>query len=262
MLFIKMHSCKNDFIFTKIKNIDSKKILKLSNRNSGIGFDQMFNISYIFGKNVFFNIYNNDGSLAESCGNGLKCLGSFIKNRYNFKHFIAISNKKYFSKIFIKKRLILIRINFFSFLFKKIGFFFLKRKMFINISNKNIFITYIPEKLNFFLLSIGNPHIILFTNRMISKINNIVKKFFFNGVNVSIFFKFFKTYERGSGITKCCGTATTSFGMIYILKYKKFFKTKKMIIYWKGKNVFSKNSVFLIGKSNFIFKGKINENNL
>ncbi|WDR79418.1 hypothetical protein ONB66_00070 [Candidatus Vidania fulgoroideae] len=257
-----MHSCKNDFIFTRIKNINSKKILKLSNRNSGIGFDQMFNILHIFKNNVFFNIYNKDGSLAESCGNGFKCLGSFIKNRYKLKCFTAISNKKFFSKILIKKKFILVKINFFSFLFKKIGFLFKKRKMFININSNNIYITYIPEKLDFFLLSIGNPHIIIFTKIMISKINNTFKNFFLNGVNVSIFFKFFKTYERGSGITKCCGTATTSFGMIYILKHKKKFKTKKMMIYWKGKNIFSRNNVFLIGKSNFVFKGKINENNL
>lgn len=255
-----MHSCKNDFIFTKTRKLKKKNISFFSNRYTGIGFDQVFNILYVNNRNVFFNIYNSDGSFAESCGNGFKCLGKYVKYRYGINSFIAVSNRRFFSKIILKNKKVIVKINFFSFIFKKIGFIFNKRKMFLILCNRNFFIRYLPEIIDFCVLSIGNPHTLVFTKKKIKYVNNVISNFFFNGVNVSIYYGYLKTYERGSGITRCCGTATTSFGMLYILKCSNYFKTNKMAIYWKCKNTFSKKYVFLIGKSKFVFKGIINEN--
>ncbi|MGX7589120.1 hypothetical protein ACT2CC_00120 [Candidatus Vidania fulgoroideorum] len=258
MFFFKMHSCKNDFIFTRIKKISINNIRKLSNRNTGIGFDQIFNIINIKNDILYFNIYNSNGSLAESCGNGFKCLGKYVNKRYGKKSFIAVSNKRFFTKIMFKKKLTVIKINFFSFLFDKIGFLFNKRKMLILYHNRNISIMYLPYKIEFYILSIGNPHAIFFLKKKLFFIHKIINFFFKNGVNVTRYIKYLKTYERGSGLTKCCGTATSSTGILQILKNKKnLFITKKMTIYWKYKNIFSKKNMYLVGKSNFIFKGKI-----
>ncbi|MGX7588971.1 hypothetical protein ACWNYO_00110 [Candidatus Vidania fulgoroideorum] len=251
-----MHSCKNDFIFVKNKNVNIRDI---SNRYTGVGFDQAFIINYVDIKKkiVFINIYNNDGTIAESCGNGLKCLGKYIFKKYKLKNFLSVSYKKNFTKIFVNNKNIFLKINTFSFLFSKIRFIYLKRSMHIVLKNKNFSINY--ENMEFKVFSIGNPHLVFFFNKKnIFLLKKIFDNFFLKGINLSTYSNNIRTFERGAGLTKSCGTATTSVGICLMLEKSIFlFKRNNMVIFWKGKNIFSRKNVFIIGRANFIFKGTI-----
>ncbi|MGX7576567.1 hypothetical protein [Candidatus Vidania fulgoroideorum] len=258
--FFKLHSCKNDFVFIKQnKMLDNFFIKKLSNRNTGIGFDQIFIIKKIVRKIVYIKIYNNDGTLAESCGNGLKCLGFYLNKKYNFSKFTALSNNKYKTNVLVKNKNVFLKIKHVSFLFSKIHFCFNIRKMIINVIKNNIFIKHCELNFSFFLLCLGNPHLITLGEENIVKVRDEIISHFYNGVNVTRFYNnLVTTYERGAGITKSCGTGTTSLGIVLnLLKNKFIFKTNKMLIYWKGINCFSNKSVFLIGNANYIYNGKI-----
>ena len=81
--FTKMHGNGNDFMIfqDRIPLILSKKqISQMSNRKTGIGFDQLIIVSTSESSKSDFNIHfrNSDGSFANMCMNGLRCVAKFI----------------------------------------------------------------------------------------------------------------------------------------------------------------------------------------
>ena len=69
--FNKMHANGNDFLITDDREILNQPIQKLSNRKTGVGFDQLL----FFDKEIqSVQIFNADGSKAKSCFNGLRCV--------------------------------------------------------------------------------------------------------------------------------------------------------------------------------------------
>ena len=63
-------------------NLSKSLIRKLSDRNFGIGFDQLLIIEKSDSHNADFKyrIFNADGGEVEQCGNGARCFYKYIKN--------------------------------------------------------------------------------------------------------------------------------------------------------------------------------------
>lgn len=81
MKFCKMHGLGNDFIL--VSGIHEKQDWQslaqtLSNRNTGIGFDQLLVIENSKQADFFCRIFNSDGSEAMQCGNGLRCVARYL----------------------------------------------------------------------------------------------------------------------------------------------------------------------------------------
>ncbi|MBI2798457.1 diaminopimelate epimerase [Candidatus Saccharibacteria bacterium] len=76
--FTKMQGLGNDFIVFKgpIK-LNGQVIKKLCDRKDGIGADGVIEVLPIKDNQVGMNYWNADGSLAERCGNGLRCTARF-----------------------------------------------------------------------------------------------------------------------------------------------------------------------------------------
>ena len=77
--FTKMHGNGNDFMIfqDRVPLILSKKqISQMSNRKTGIGFDQLIIVSTSESSMSDFNIHfrNSDGSFANMCMNGISCV--------------------------------------------------------------------------------------------------------------------------------------------------------------------------------------------
>ena len=86
--FIKMHGLGNDFVIIdnseNLVEIKKKEILKkIGSRNFGIGCDQILIIESDDYKNAKVTIFNNDGSEAGACGNGVRCVASYLMNKQN-----------------------------------------------------------------------------------------------------------------------------------------------------------------------------------
>ena len=84
--FVKMHGLGNDFvIIDKSENefeINKKEILKkISSRNFGVGCDQILVIESNDYENAKVTIFNKDGSEAGACGNGVRCVASYLINK-------------------------------------------------------------------------------------------------------------------------------------------------------------------------------------
>ena len=82
--FDKMHGNGNDFIvLNSIDNthkLSKSKIKKLSDRNFGIGFDQVILIGPPTKDSFDFSIrfFNADGGEASMCLNGIRCAASYV----------------------------------------------------------------------------------------------------------------------------------------------------------------------------------------
>ncbi|MCP4791541.1 MAG: diaminopimelate epimerase [Gammaproteobacteria bacterium] len=85
--FAKMHGLGNDFMvvdmITQRSRLNSDQIRQLSNRNTGIGFDQLLLVETPRSPDADFRyrIYNADGSEVEHCGNGARCFALFVHNQ-------------------------------------------------------------------------------------------------------------------------------------------------------------------------------------
>lgn len=82
MKFTKMHGIGNDYVYVNcfeesIKN--PAEVSKfVSDRHFGIGSDGLILISPSEKADFRMNIYNADGSQAEMCGNGIRCVAKYV----------------------------------------------------------------------------------------------------------------------------------------------------------------------------------------
>lgn len=84
MKFTKMHGCGNDYVYVNgfEEHIDAEQkpelVSKLSDRHFGIGGDGVIFINP--GKTAEFEMemYNADGTRAQMCGNGIRCVAKYV----------------------------------------------------------------------------------------------------------------------------------------------------------------------------------------
>jgi len=91
MKFTKMHGIGNDYIYIdcfreKVRN-PSRLAVKLSDRHFGVGGDGLILICPSKVADCKMRIFNADGSEAEMCGNGIRCVA-----KYAYEHGISKSN--------------------------------------------------------------------------------------------------------------------------------------------------------------------------
>lgn len=87
MKFTKMHGCGNDYIY-----IDGAKehiaqeekpdfVRRVSDRHFGVGGDGVIFINPSDEADFEMEMYNADGSRAEMCGNGIRCVAKFVYDK-------------------------------------------------------------------------------------------------------------------------------------------------------------------------------------
>ncbi len=85
MKFTKMHGIGNDYIyvscFTEQVGDPSRMARLLSDRHFGIGSDGLILICPSEVADFQMVMYNSDGSRAEMCGNGIRCVGKYVYDR-------------------------------------------------------------------------------------------------------------------------------------------------------------------------------------
>ncbi|MBD5456123.1 MAG: diaminopimelate epimerase [Lachnospiraceae bacterium] len=87
MKFTKMHGCGNDYIYVDGKQeqiLQEQKpeiVRRLSDRHFGIGGDGVIFINPSQEADFEMEMYNMDGSRAEMCGNGIRCVAKFVYDK-------------------------------------------------------------------------------------------------------------------------------------------------------------------------------------
>tara|TARA_B100000780_G_scaffold148179_1_gene103545 strand:- start:1549 stop:2385 length:837 start_codon:yes stop_codon:yes gene_type:complete len=269
ILFTKMHGAGNDFIvinqLNKNYNLTPKEIKILSNRQLGIGFDQLLIVenSALSNAEFKYRIFNADGNEVEQCGNGARCFLLFLKNS-------GISDKKTIS---VETKSGLISLSFED-----------NNKISVNMGFPNdnpesipFLQNYSPSQTTyindvehyFYPISLGNPHAVIKLDTLdkidFSLIGEKLQKSksFPNSVNVG-FLRIInkneialKVYERGSGLTLACGSGACAASIISI---KNGWVTSPVKVQMDGGELIVKwspnHQAILIGPAKVVFEGE------
>ena len=82
MKFTKMHGCGNDYVYVSLfeEQIGNAAALaaSVSDRRFGIGSDGLITIGPSDKADFRMRIYNADGSEAQMCGNGIRCVAKYV----------------------------------------------------------------------------------------------------------------------------------------------------------------------------------------
>jgi diaminopimelate epimerase len=87
LAFTKMHGLGNDFIVFDAADAghvpSAGTLRRLADRRTGIGFDQALVLQppRAAGTDVYYRIFNADGSEVEQCGNGARCIARLVASR-------------------------------------------------------------------------------------------------------------------------------------------------------------------------------------
>ena len=203
MKFTKMHGCGNDFIVIdgihNNINLTQKQITSLCSQHFGIGSEGLLIISPSKITDFKMQIFNIDGTEAEMCGNGIRCISRFaFENGILNKKTMSVETKagiKYIELVSTKN----------DYLVK------------VNMGKAEFFENSVKEY-ELHCVSVGNPHAIMIVDNVNDfpvcevgpKIEN--HKCFPNKINaqfVQIIDKKnikLRTWERGCAETLACGT--------------------------------------------------------
>ena len=83
--FSKMHGIGNDFVVVDCRAqafaLSREQIARVGDRHFGVGFDQLLTIEPARDTSCAFryDIYNTDGSKAQQCGNGVRCVAAWLQ---------------------------------------------------------------------------------------------------------------------------------------------------------------------------------------
>ena len=87
MKFTKMQGCGNDYVYVNglVEKIPEEKkpelVRRLSDRHFGIGGDGVIFILPSKEADFEMQMFNADGTRAQMCGNGIRCVGKFVYDK-------------------------------------------------------------------------------------------------------------------------------------------------------------------------------------
>lgn len=278
--FTKMQGLGNDFICTEFENAKQYNLKIFSkfvcDRHFGIGADGLI----LFGKSKTadfkMRIFNNDGTEAEMCGNGIRCLAKHLyEKEYTDKQEMTIETLagiKTVKLIVENNKIMTVRIN-----MGKPQTVVGKLPIYLPQSNYNmnnmckVMFRVSDKELEGIFLSVGNPHTVIKVRNVkaipITKYGKIIEnyKFFPQKTNVE-FVEIIdeknikvRVWERGVGETLACGTGAVA--SVYALYKEKEISNDVKVdldggslrIYINSQN----EEAFLEGPAINVFEGEI-----
>ena len=86
--FLKMNGLGNDFVVVDARarkvRFSAEAARRIGDRHRGVGFDQLLSIETANGAgDAVMRIWNPDGSVAEACGNGTRCVADLLMTEMN-----------------------------------------------------------------------------------------------------------------------------------------------------------------------------------
>ncbi len=258
-VFYKYHGAGNDFIMINNRDVsfdpkNTEKIRLLCDRRIGVGADGLILMESSEKADCFMNYYNSDGTIAEMCGNGVRCLAKFFleQTKSNLKE-LSIDTRAGVKKIKCNDDGSF-SVNMGAPIFSHANF-----------PNEPTTI----ENILFNFVSMGNPHAVTFVKSISEidlpqigpKIEN--NSLFPNKINAEFvekitddYFKV-KVWERGCGETLACGTGACA--VFSTLDKEKSIDKEITLEFPGGKLYLSKNhegEIILRGPAVCVFKGE------
>nr|WP_196140134.1 diaminopimelate epimerase [Aliikangiella sp. G2MR2-5] len=270
--FAKMHGLGNDFMV--VDGVSQQiyftegQIRKLSDRNRGIGFDQLLLIETPMQPDVDFHyrIFNADGTEVEQCGNGARCLGRFVRQMgLTWKHKIRISTIKGIMNLqLMRNGLVSVDMGVPELEPAKIPMQQPERQLSYQVDVEG-------QVLEFGAVSMGNPHCVIRVDDVAStdvdKIGGYLTEheLFPQGANIGFMQVVaddeirLRVYERGVGETQACGTGACASAVVGRMLHQMQQKVRVYLpgghlhIDWPGEG----KPLKMMGPAEFVYQGII-----
>ena len=281
--YSKLNSHGNDFIL--VENDGTKPSLSIDqikyySKREVIGCDQFFIINTSNIENIVCDVFNQDGTKACQCGNGLRATMLYLNKKYNLKRArLVVCNQVYQaeydnelisvnmgSPMYVDK---IDRLNESKYSIDKDGLVVTLDEL-----DSDLEFSFIP-------LSIGNDHCVVFSPESINykeRISEIINEIY-NGImnigfikNAADFMSDDKTIldimvnERGAGYTDSCGSGATAAAIcmfkLYELSHESRVTRSMIRVKQKGgildiKKTYNPDEFMLIGPSSFDGEGAL-----
>ncbi len=277
--FQKMHGAKNDFVvlhdFENMLSITPEQVAYICDRRIGVGADGMIVVRRSEIADFFMDYVNSDGSLAEMCGNGIRCLGKYVyDNSLTEKTSLTIETRAGVKGLELliheSGQISKVRVDMGQPIFEP-------ARIPVSVCNSKPPIVDYPLVVNgetFFcsFISMGNPHCVILYDK--PDLDQAPNKFgpaienhemFPAKTNVE-FVKIFdrshaqmRVWERGCGETLACGTGACASAVTTILKGLTDHQVSMELlggtldISWESTD----DSVFMTGNANMVYNGQI-----
>ena len=274
----KMQGCGNDFVILpqeELSKIDmpmNEIAKKLCDRHFGIGADGLIiPNNNILNTDIGWFFFNSDGSVAQMCGNGMRCFAKYVYNKR-----LVNSNKFTVSTLagIITPEILedgRVRVNMSNPILEP------EKIPFLPNHNLNYKISVKNRIFKGNAISMGNPHFVIFIKDN-EDLLNLAKIYgaeiensaeFPEKTNVEfIKIKSYKkielcVWERGCGITLACGTGACASVVAGILNgYLENSVDVKLLggtvnVVWNGTPNKPEGDVFLTGPAEFVFETEI-----
>jgi len=224
--FVKMSGAGNDFVIIEPKTLKDYRRLarRICHRTSGIGADGLILLEKSKRADFRMRIINADGTEAEMCGNGVRCLASYI---HTFKKV-----KKQSLSIETKAGIIITQVS--------------GQTARVRLSDPKNHQVHLPLKINNRTLRVhyidtGVPHVVLFVDNLngtdvktIGRKIRLHKQFAPKGANVNFVEQLgpgriaVRTYERGvEDETLACGTGSAAAALVTYTQANPCIRVKK-----------------------------------
>lgn len=280
--FTKMHGLGNDYIYIDLlndKNIiaheDFPRLARyLCNRHFGVGADGVIFIDKSNVADFKMNVYNQDGTEAQMCGNGIRCFAKYVyENKLTNKKNMNVETISGIKQVYLrtqKEQVVEVTVcmgvpildieN-----LKKIGFI-------SNNVNDKIIIHENNMKFDAIPVSIGNPHAVVFVGKVddfnVNRYGKLIENnnFFPERTNVEFVQLIdrshikMRVWERGTGETFACGTGACA---VLAVCASKGFTRRQATVNLKGGDLqinwnFQDNNIYMTGIATKVFEGRIN----
>lgn len=220
--FTKMHGLGNDYVYIDVtkENLENPSELSkyISDRHFGVGSDGLILICPSDKADFRMRMFNSDGSEAEMCGNGIRCVGKFVYDKkLTDKTLVTIETKAGIKtlKLNVKdEKVDTVRVD--------MGTPILESEKIPVITDEkiaqNLRLNALDKSFDFTCVSMGNPHAVTVVDNLsdfdVKKYGSIleVNEAFPNKTNVE-FVEIkdpenikMRVWERGTGETLACGT--------------------------------------------------------
>ncbi len=274
--FTKMQGLGNDFVildydeYQKTNMTLESLAIKLCDRHFGIGADGLIVINPNTEKtDIGWFFYNSDGSIAQMCGNGMRCFAKYVyeKKYVNKEEFSVETKAGTIIPQILKNGLV--KVN--------MGIPILEpHKIPARVENNlNFEITAQDKKFTANAISMGNPHCVIITeedtkalalkygrdievNKIFPEKTNVefIKILSRNEINLDV-------WERGCGITLACGTGACASAAAGILngfldgQVQVNLPGGKLYIEWEGTKENTNHNIFMSGAADLSFTGNI-----
>lgn len=283
--FTKMQGIGNDYVYIDCTKKELEKPEKISqivsDRHFGIGSDGLILILNSKVADFKMEIYNADGSQAEMCGNGIRCVAKFVYDKgLTEKTKLKIETLAGIKELELnvengKVKTVKVDMGEPILEAEKIPVYIDEKMKSEGITPtlviKNLKLEAYNQNFTFTCVSMGNPHAITFIDNVekfdVKKFGSVfeVAKAFPKKSNIE-FVEIvdkeninMRVWERGSGETMACGTGSCASVVACILNNKTSNKVKvhllggELYIEWNKEN----NHIYMTGPAEIVFEGKI-----